>query len=69
MRVSTLKYRANAPRNGDRFQQEHIELEIEMDPDETPGEALRRARIFTSKAFGEAPLSDEEQRRAAVLVL
>lgn len=69
MRVATLKYRANAPRNGDRFQQEHIELEIELDPDETPGEALRRARIFTAKAFGESPLSDEEQRRAAVLVL
>jgi hypothetical protein len=69
MRVATLRYRANHPRGGDRFEQEHIELEIELDPDETPGEALRRARVFTAKAFGEAPLTDEEQRRAAALEL
>lgn len=67
MRVATLKYRAN--KNLGNYETEYIELEVELDPEETPGEALRRARLFCAKAFGDAPLSDEEQRRAAALEL
>lgn len=67
MRVATLHYRANV--NLGNYQTEHIELEVKLEPDETPGEALRRARIFCRKAWGQEPLSDEEQRRAAVLEL
>lgn len=67
MRVATLSYRRN--RNLGNYESEHIELQVELEPDETPGEALRRAKLFVAAAFGERPLNEEEQRRAAALEL
>jgi len=67
MRVASVTYRRN--RQLAPFVMEHIELEVIVEPEESPGEALRRAQSFVRRAWGEAPLTESEERRAAALEL
>jgi hypothetical protein len=66
MKVREVVYRTNV--NKGNYEMEHIELRIELDPDEQPGEAVARARAFCRRAFGQAPLTAQEQANAQALV-
>jgi predicted metalloenzyme YecM len=66
MRVNELHYRTN--KNLGNYETEHVELVIELDPDEQPGEALVRARAFCRKALALAPLTPEEEARMKALL-
>lgn len=49
MKATTLRYAA--VHNLGQYENERIELEIALEPDEAPAEALRRARRFVKAAF------------------
>lgn len=66
MRVTELTYRTN--RNLGNYETEHVELRIELDLEDHPGQALARARQFCRRAFGQAPLTQEEEARAQALM-
>jgi hypothetical protein len=66
MRVREVVYRTNV--NKGNYETEHIELRIELDPDEQPGEAVARARAFCRRAFGQVPLTAEEEARVRALI-
>ena len=65
MRVNQISYRAM--RQIAPYQTEHIEVQVELDPGESPGEALYRAVHFTRRYWNEEPLVPAEEARMRVL--
>lgn len=66
-RICTIHYRTNVQTRP--YETEHIELVIELDPEDSPGQTLSRARDWCAKQFGRKGLTEEEQRRAAAVDL
>lgn len=59
MRVTSVTIRRNRSMSHNRFEHEHLELEVELAEGDTVDEAVGRARATIRKLFGEAPSEDE----------
>jgi hypothetical protein len=65
-RINEIRYRTNV--NKGNYESEHVELVIELDPDDNPQETLVRARNWCSGQLGKRKLDEDELRRAAAVV-
>lgn len=65
-KILTIRYRTN--KNTGNYESEHLELEIELDPDDNVNHVLTRARSYCAGQLGKRPLTEDELRRAAAVV-
>lgn len=52
MRVSQIKFKANAPNAGDRFRHEHAEVTVDLAEGDDVDEAFEYARLQVQQALG-----------------
>jgi hypothetical protein len=67
MRVNEIRY--SMTRQVRQYEPERLEIVVEVDPDEQPGEAVQRARSFCLRFFREQPMLPEEIARMNALGL